>query len=151
MIVKLMSTMNDKKVLHKTVNTLREIDCAVKESSSILEPVLIVSLDCIISFSNLNYAYIDAFERYYFIDDIIVETGRTVEIKCSVDVLQTYNSEIDKISTLIKRQEYVYSDFLTDTELPIRVNRVKVKKNVGEVGDGNYYYLTVNGGGEGIA
>ena len=41
-----------------------------------------------------NYAYIPEFGRYYFIDDIRVITGDKTEIRLSVDVLKTYETEV---------------------------------------------------------
>ena len=65
-----------------------------------------------------------------------------------VDVLKTYASQIRSISTLILRQENVFSPYYEDKETLVRVNRFREKKNIGTVGgNDNNYYLTVNNGG----
>lgn len=41
-----------------------------------------------------NYCYIDVFERYYFINDIIYKDNNAVELALAIDVLKTYEDVI---------------------------------------------------------
>lgn len=41
-----------------------------------------------------NYAYIDVFGRYYFIDNMRVKAGNIIELSMSVDVLFTWKTQI---------------------------------------------------------
>lgn len=41
-----------------------------------------------------NYCYIDAFDRYYFINDVIYKNNNAVELVLAIDVLKTYESAI---------------------------------------------------------
>lgn len=150
MNVTLMTTMSDKRELNKSLRTIGNADCHIKDGTSIIDPIIIISKSTFDNVKQLNYAYIPDFNRYYFVNNVTVDTAQTMAIEMHVDVLYTYRAGIKNISTLIVRQENVYSDYLVDSMLPVRNNRFKIKRNVGEVGDGNYYYLTVNGGGEGI-
>jgi hypothetical protein len=43
---------------------------------------------------NGNYCYIDVFDRYYFINDVIYKDNNAVEIVLAIDVLKTYESAI---------------------------------------------------------
>lgn len=150
MNVTLMTTVSDKRELNKSLRVIGSADCQIKAGTSIIDPVIIISRSTFDNVKQLNYAYIPDFNRYYFVNNVTVDTAQTMEIEMHVDTLYTYRQGIKNISTLIVRQENVYSDYLVDSMLPVRSNRFKIKKNVGKVGDGNYYYLTVNGGGEGI-
>lgn len=41
-----------------------------------------------------NYCYIDVFDRYYFINDVIYKNNNAVELVLAIDVLKTYESAI---------------------------------------------------------
>jgi hypothetical protein len=148
MQVKLLKTSNDRRELSKTTSTVATLACKLKENTSILQPVIIVQGD-ISSYASVNYMYIPAFKRYYFVDNITACIGNILEFSGSVDVLNTYKNEIKNITTFIERQEKIYSPYILDSELPTRVNRFREKKNIGTVGESNdCYYLTVNNGGD---
>ena len=89
------------------------------------------------------------FAKAKFENDVKTYGTQALEISMHVDVLKTYSSQIRSISTLILRQENVYSPYYEDKEALVRVNRFREKKNIGTVGgsDSNYY-LTVNNGGQ---
>ena len=95
-----------------------------------------------------NYAHISDFGRYYFITDIIETTANQLEISMHVDGLNSYKDDIRSITTLILRQENIYSPYFVDEEMLVRTTRFREKKNIGVIGGNTaYYYLTVNNGG----
>ena len=148
MTLELMNTSADKRYLSKSASVVKKVTCKIKEGTSIINPTVIIGKMSASSIKKCNYAYISDFGRYYFINDIIETTASQLEISMHVDVLNTYKSQIRSISTLILRQENIYSPYYEDKEGLVRVNRVREKKNIGTVGGSNTsYYLTVNNGG----
>mgnify|MGYP007101885808 FL=1 len=49
-----------------------------------------------------NYCYIPAFQRYYFIENIVIH-GNTTIIKCTIDVLYTYRTDVLNSYALINQ------------------------------------------------
>ena len=147
MTLELMNTSADKRYLSKSASLVKKVTCKIKEGTSIINPTVIIGKMSSSSIRKCNYAYISEFGRYYFINDITETTASQLAISMHVDVLNTYKSQIRSISTLILRQENVYSPYYEDKEALVRVNRFREKKNIGTVGGTNNYYLTVNNGG----
>ena len=87
----------------------------LKDGASILDPVILIdsslSSDII---SNINYAYIAEFGRYYYITNIMSVTNQLWEIHMHVDVLMTYKTQIRNQSAIICRQEKKYNMLLDD-------------------------------------
>lgn len=121
MTVTLYQTTNRKTDVSKTLtngNTYNNVK--IKEGTSIKNPTLIFSggANNYVELSK-NYAYIPAFNRYYFIEDKIIETGGRVEIPMKCDVLTTYATEIKNSTQLILRQENIGLNDIPDTQHPI--------------------------------
>ena len=148
MTLELMNTSADKRYLSKSTSVVKKVTCKLKEGTSIIKPTVIIGKMSASNIRKCNYAYISEFGRYYFINDITEMTASQLAISMHVDVLNTYKSQIRSISTLILRQENVYSPYYKDKEALVRVNRFREKKTIGTVGGSDTnYYLTVNNGG----
>ena len=92
-----------------------ELDCNIKAPSSIINPVLEVGTVNVISF---NYCYIPAFNRYYFIDDIVFDRG-IWNVSCTVDVLASYKSDIGSTSCYVLRSSASSDGDIIDTLYPM--------------------------------
>lgn len=149
MKLELMTTSADKRYLSKSTRVIKTVNCKIKQGTSIINPTVIISKLTAGHIRQCNYAHISDFGRYYFINNITETTANQLEISMHVDVLKTYAQQIRGISTLILRQEHVFSPYYEDKETLVRVNRFREKKNIGTVGGSDTnYYLTVNNGGE---
>ena len=149
MTLELMNTNADKRYLSKSTSLIKKVTCKIKEDTSIINPTVIIKKLSDGHIRKCNYAHISEFGRYYFINDITEAPANQLEISMHVDVLKTYASQIRGISTLILRQENIFSPYYEDKEALVRVNRFREKKNIGTVGGADTnYYLTVNNGGE---
>ena len=149
MTLELMNTSADKRYLSKSTSLIKRVTCKIKEGTSIINPTVIIKKLSDGHIRKCNYAHISEFGRYYFINDITEAPANQLEISMHVDVLKTYAAQIRGISTLILRQENVFSPYYEDKEALVRVNRFREKKNIGTVGGSDMtYYLTVNNGGE---
>lgn len=67
--------------------------------------------------ATLNYAYIDAFGRYYFIRDRNMLVNGVCELTLESDPLQSFKQYIDNVEATIARSadENLYNGFLLDS------------------------------------
>lgn len=100
-----------------TVQTWSSV--TLKEGTSVINPTLLLNFpQNSVPEDWGNYAYIEEFNRYYFIDNIITRTNRLIEVSMSVDVLYTYMSQIKANTAIIDTSA---SNTLVDRLLPINM------------------------------
>ena len=97
----------------KQPSTGTDLSCLVKSDSSIINPVIEVSVDP----TGYNYCYISAFGRYYYIEDIVFQKGIWI-CYCSVDVLASYKSQIGSSSFYVTRSASSYDGNIVDAQYP---------------------------------
>lgn len=147
MTVNLYTTSSDERAISKSISSLGSLDVKLKEGSSIINPIFIINKKDY-NIAKLNYLYVPIYNRYYFINNINCNIAGFIELECHVDVLMSFKPYIQSITTLITRQEFIYSKYIKDDNLPVRTDRQYNIKNVGTflAPDGSYFALTVNGG-----
>lgn len=92
----------------------------LRDESSVVNPTLIIEHA---TFPAWNYAYIPAFNRYYFIAEITsVRTGLW-RISFRVDVLMSYKETIGETYAMVDRNEHSYDPYLFDDLYPPRYNK----------------------------
>ena len=92
----------------------------LKEPSSIMNPTIrIEPLAGNASPHGYNYAYINKFGRFYFIEDWVWSDGLW-EVKMTVDVLASFKTEIGQQSEYILRTDSTtdFNEYITDTMYP---------------------------------
>lgn len=147
--VKLYKNSADPKRVDKTdyltpVSSGDGIICQPTENCDILNPTFI--LDYSESYIGANYCYCALFGgRYYFINDMSIDIGKKIVIKCSVDVLHTYRNDIEGAWGCIVRAETIEGNVwgvgpIADEKLPVNSRR-----NVETIKFGNSPFL---GGGD---
>lgn len=115
MLLTLYKNRSDKRVIGKSISKIADYpQAALFSECSILNPVLILSNNTDII--DANYAYIPHFNRYYFVDNITVMDDTRLKISCSVDVLETYKSELVGLECVLKRSETLGNAYLDDKE-----------------------------------
>ena len=90
--------------------------CAVKTGSSIISPVVEISVETLPSY---NYAYIGNFSRWYFVTNITYERGLWV-LSLACDVLASYKDEIGATSAYVTRSSYSWDGDLIDRMYPVK-------------------------------
>ncbi len=94
-----------------------QFSCVLKSGSGIMHPVLSFDLGLTSDPSQYNYAYIPAFERYYFIEEWYFNQSLwTASLK--VDVLATYKTAIGGSSLYILRAAGAQDGDIIDTLYP---------------------------------
>ena len=89
----------------------------LKESSSVRNPVLLLSTDAIWSY---NYFYIDTYKRYYFVTNITFLGNQTYQINGEVDPMASFRSEILASSQYILRAATGFDTDITDSYFPAK-------------------------------
>lgn len=113
-------------------------------NTDILNPVLKV----VGGRSDCNYVKINDFgNRYYFIESVESIAGGHCLLRCHVDVLYTYKTNIKSLTCLVSRNEFQENPFLVDSLLPIEKHFDVYSKNVGSgpilTASGIYSYFLV--------
>lgn len=100
---------NERNALTKSITTVTTLTGDLRKDCDILNPVITIEIPAGVSQSdilaNCNYAYIEDFGRYYFINGIKGVAPSVVELSMHVDVLQSWNSQINAQTCIIARQE----------------------------------------------
>lgn len=96
-----------------------EYECILKAGCGILNPVIRLDLGLTSDPSQYNYAYIPAFERYYFIEEWYFEESLW-SASMRVDVLATYKSDIGNASLYIMRAAGAHDGNIIDTLYPAK-------------------------------
>lgn len=113
-------------VVEKDFKATHIMNGYLRQNTSVTDPVFVVELP-VSSFEirGLNYAYVAAFGRYYFINEIVLVSGHDMpyasgdiaqlwEIRCHVDVLMSFANEIKNQTAVVARQEQTYNLMLDD-------------------------------------
>lgn len=113
--IKLQKNTSPMNKVGKTITDVATATGTLREGTSILDPV--VRIDSALSsnmISDVNYAYIEEFGRYYYITNIEIDNNRLWNIHMHVDVLETYKSEIKEQNAVVSRQQNNYNLMLDD-------------------------------------
>ena len=81
----------------------KELDCQLKDGVSLTSPVLLIrgsQFDV-----GYNYCYIPKWSRYYFVNNIGINTGGVFEVSLSVDVLASYKADILAGTAYVRRSQ----------------------------------------------
>lgn len=117
---------------------------------SVQNPVFDVVVESPETIMNANYLYCVEYGRYYYISEVQIIRSKLVEMKCHVDVLNTFKTQIKSNTALIKRNENDWSLYIDDGLLNAYQNNiegVKVFSNHFLAESGFSYVLMVAGSG----
>lgn len=92
-------------------------------NKDLVNPVFILS-----SYAGENYAYVDEFGRYYFVDSFLKLQGGLYEVHLSVDVLTSFKDDILNLEGTINRSESNADGYLVDSAYKVRAYKDIVTK-----------------------
>ncbi len=115
MVLTLYNCRDADNVLHKTLTNALEKPIQLKDMADIDHFSVLLHNDDTIDFLLYNYAYVPAFQRYYFIERMTVVKGSLINVELKIDVLQSFQSDIERIVTDKVEVEYSYSPNRIDT------------------------------------
>lgn len=95
-----------------------------------------------------NYAYIEDFDRYYFVEIVKKQSG-LVDIILKEDVLSSHFDKIKNINAIISRQESAYNLYLPDGNIPMQTKKnVVTKRFAKSLSDTSGAMILITQGGE---
>lgn len=100
MTINLYKYSGDRRALHKSANLTSEatLTGSLTEPSNVINPTIVVDSkkgeEDFFDPAVCNYAYIEEFNRYYFITEMTATTENIWRITMHVDVLMSYESQI---------------------------------------------------------
>lgn len=112
---------SEKNKMDKTLTTIYDIEGTLKDTTSIIDPVIMFDGDLTDSV-NMNYMTIPIFNRSYFITNIKSIRNGLFEISGHVDVLTTYKSQIRGCQAIVEKQERKWNLYLNDGSLRVYQN-----------------------------
>lgn len=140
----------NKNLIHLTYGNDNIVPLEITHDCSFAKPVFVLG-SANFDFEHCNYLYFEDFNRYYYIEDIIIKSNKRIELHCRVDVLMSFADFIRNLYTTVERQESTdkCNPYIEDTNVVARIDRQYVKKQIGSVGGnatGTHICLTVTGG-----
>lgn len=103
MEVYLLHNRSENNAIGKQYTSIARVSALIKGEISVENPTLI--LDYTEDSTGINYMYIGEYDRYYFINEIRHITGSRYEIKATVDVLESFKTDIKALSCIIDKQQ----------------------------------------------
>ena len=143
MIIKLYTqTIPKNKMFRNLINEIT-VTGNVKDTFDILNPIVQFNYNA--NLTNVNYAYIPEYGRYYFINDYRIE-GNFIYLYLHVDVLYTYRNAILKSQAIAMRSSshgnlYLKDDFV-QAETGYRYNVSKFPYNFASTGGTYILYIS---------
>lgn len=126
MEMKLYQTLDDENVINKTIELKHTIPIKMKDRNSINSPSIVLSNhNKEYDFTVCNYAYLDVFNRFYFIRDIVILDNIKVSLSLECDVLESFKKDIlnsnAEISRSIKQGDFISIGGVTDLRKEIDI------------------------------
>lgn len=111
----------DKWTVNPNSDTYKTVE--VYNTTSLLTPQVVLDFDSGVLSSGYNYAYINTYDRYYYITDMAADSGKKIIITLAVDVLNTYKNQIVACPVTVLRQEGAYNSYISDDRFPFDTDK----------------------------
>ena len=125
--------------------TYTQKDVKLKENTNINNPVFIMS-----GFTpGINYIHVPLWNRYYFIDDVVLGIKGISELHCSCDIMASYKTDIGNLNTMVLRSASSSNGEVFDGMYPITgdvtINEVPISDLLPTSRNGGSFILGVVG------
>lgn len=116
--IKLYNNTSAKNRIDKALTEIRSLDGELREECSIVDPKIRIRIEDVgDTLKHCNYMYIESFDRYYYITNIVSVRYNIVEISGHVDVLTTYKDSIKDNTAILARSSQVSTSGYGNTYL----------------------------------
>ena len=144
MQITLYNNVSEKNKIGKSLSVISVLDGTLRDTSSITNPEILIEYDNPVAF---NYCFIDAFNRYYFVNDVIVVRAGLIKLILSVDVLESFKTQILSQSAIIEKNATQYEKYFSDENYR---TLVKTKTDIinfpsGLLENGEFILITAGG------
>lgn len=103
--------------VNKTLTQIMTVNCVLRNSSSIINPTFDITISGDVTNKDLfqcNYIRVPAFNRYYYVTDVVSTIHNVVTYYTHVDVLMSFKDSILSNDALVERNQYEYDNLLDD-------------------------------------
>lgn len=120
-----------------------------KGNIDVVNPTLIVEFDDDYS-DSINYAYIDDYDSYYFLDRPINMTGSRTAVQLRRDPLETFKTEILQLTAIIDKTEDIGKSnlYLNDGSFVVQSNEYNRVMNFPNGFNENGTFILICAGGD---
>lgn len=104
-------------VINKKLSQVRTVNVILRSTLDEKSPALLLHDDTI---AGANYCYIPAFNRYYFIDQVVRFNAHLVKVILNTDLLMTYKDELlskEVLITATSKPSYLSSGLPTTEQI----------------------------------
>lgn len=115
---------SENNVIGKTFGDALQLEGKLIYNQSILTPSIVINGDVI----GYNYAYIPAFNRFYYITNNVVKNGTMQEITMQCDALQSYASAIKECYGVGARSSNQTNYYVNDDAITVKQGKSIVTK-----------------------
>lgn len=144
MNIVLYKNVSDSKVVSKDITLINTLTGTLREQCSIVNPIIKIEGLTSEQAKVCNYAYIEDFGRYYYINDITYD-GNLFVLTLHCDVLMSFKTDFKKLDGVISRQENNYNLYLQDGLFKTYQNNIVGVKQFPNGFNTFQYILTVAG------
>lgn len=130
--------------LNKELTIVKEVTVNLKNPENVNNFSVIISR--FEGLNTCNYAYVNALNRFYFINDIEFLNNNNFRVYFKVDVLTTYKEKILSQRALVSRNSTKANFYLNDDRYKIENRTRTVTKKFPNSFSGDSILLVVNGG-----
>lgn len=117
MVVKFYTNSSERDEIYKSLSNETTLsNVIIKDDTNITDPVLILSGTSALA-NNINYAYIQTFGRYYFIDSKEVSQQR-IYLTLHVDVLESARTQLLSNYAILGRSTNHFNAYQIDEDIP---------------------------------
>lgn len=114
MDVNLYVTTSDREKLTKALGSTKTYSCVMKDTVNVLRPT--VRIQTADNLSGYNYARIERYGRYYYVNAIRTTPNGYWEIDLEVDPLMSYADDIKRCYGTITRSEDIFNGYIVDEQ-----------------------------------
>lgn len=134
MEIKLYITEDADNVINKDLTLVSTVSIQLRDTQEITTPVVLLGEIEGVDLKTVNYAYMDEFERFYFIRSISVGPNNIYALALECDVIETYKEDILNSSALINRavKQGDYVDMAVSSEVRKEVEVFKSNRGFNE-------------------
>ena len=145
MTLKLYNNASENNTIGKNLTQIgSDIECVVKDEMSIYTPKVILNYN---DYQTANYAYIEEFNRYYFITDKPLNIGGRLLLSLKSDPLETFKNEILGLSAVIEKQENKANMYFNDGSFNVTAREFLQSYNFPSGFDDNGEFILITCGG----
>lgn len=139
MKVTLYKTTDQNNTINKKLTDPLEININLKRSEDQERPRLLLKNDND-KYKGYNYAYIDFFKRYYFVESTSNNNDRIIELQLETDVLETYKDDI------MNGSFYNFAnDYQSKNNYTVKQDKTIIKSDVTLPDENNIILVTIGG------